>query len=236
MLEPVQSILEYFKPAAVIFDLDGLMVDTEPLARVAWNRVLAEYGRELDEDLFEQMIGLRLEDSASLVKRSLDLAVEPGELSQKEQSNFRDIMESGVKTMPGLSTLLSCLDHYSLPWAVATSSGLAYARKVLAMIDLLDDCQVIASGEEVVRGKPHPDIYLLASSRMGLAPDKCLALEDSVAGCQAANSAGMITIAIPSPLIKRADYSCAHIVCPSLDAVVPQIDKFMEGNFTDFEE
>ena len=234
MLESARTIPENFKPAAVVFDLDGLMVDTEPLARDAWNQVLVEYDQKLDDDLFEQMIGLRLEDSASLVKKALDLAVDPGELSQKEQSNFRHIMESGVKTMPGLSTLLSCLDHNSLPWAVATSSGLAYARKVLAMIDLLDDCQVIASGEEVTRGKPHPDIYLLASNRLGLAPDKCLALEDSVAGCQAANSAGMITIAIPSPLIKKADYSCAHIVCPSLDVVVHQIDRFMEGNFTEF--
>ena len=233
MLESARTIPENFKLAAVVFDLDGLIVDTEPLARIAWNRVLAEYGREVDDDLFEQMIGLRLEDSANLVKKALDLAVDPVELSQKEQSNFREIMDSRVKTMPGLSTLLSCLDHYSLPWAVATSSGLAYARKVLAMINLLDDCQVIASGEEVTLGKPHPDIYLLASSRLGVAPRYCLALEDSVAGCQAANSAGMITIAIPSPLIKMADYSCAHIVCPSLDAVVPQIDKFMEGNFTE---
>jgi HAD superfamily hydrolase (TIGR01509 family) len=233
MSEPDRLIPENFKPAAVVFDLDGLMVDTEPLARMAWNRVLAQYGRELDDDLFEQMIGLRLEDSSDLVKKALNLNVDPVELSQNEQSNFRDIMESGLKTMPGLSTLLSRLDHYSLPWAVATSSGLAYARKVLAMIDLLDDCQVIASGEEVTRGKPHPDIYLLASSRLGLAPDKCLALEDSVAGCQAANSAGMITIAIPSTLIKQADYSCAHIICPALDAVVPHIDKFMDGNFTE---
>jgi HAD superfamily hydrolase (TIGR01509 family) len=233
MSEPDRPILENFIPAAVVFDLDGLMVDTEPLARVAWNRVLAQYGKELDDNLFEQMIGLRLEDSTNLVIKALDLAVDPVELSQNEQSNFRDLMESGLKTMPGLSTLLSCLDHHSLPWAVATSSGLAYARKVLAMIELLNDCQFIASGEEVTRGKPHPDIYLLASSRLGLAPDKCLALEDSVTGCQAANSAGMITIAIPSPLIKKADYSCADIICPALDAVVPQIDKFMESDFTE---
>lgn len=234
MPEPVRSILEYFKPAAVVFDLDGLIVDTEPLARDAWNQVLVEYDQKLDDDLFEQMIGLRLEDSANLVTKALGLAVDPVELSQKEQSNFRNILESGVETMPGLGTLLSSLDDYSLPWAVATSSGLAYAKKVLAMIDLLDDCQVITSGEEVARGKPHPDIYLLASNRLGLAPDKCLALEDSVAGCQAANSAGMITIAIPSPLIKKADYSCAHIVCPTLNEVVHQIDKFMERNFTEF--
>lgn len=222
-------MIGHFKLSAVIFDLDGLMVDTEPLAKQAWSQVLLGYGQTLTDELFEKMIGLRLEDSSGLLIRELGLSVGQDELSQSERAFFMEIMKSGVDTMPGLHAVLDRLQRYELPWAVATSSELVYARRVLSMIGLLDRCQSIAAGDEVERGKPYPDLYLLAGRRMGVNPEECLALEDSVPGCQAAKAAGMYTIAVPSSLVIGAEYDCAELIFSSLDEVAAEIDRFMRG-------
>lgn len=219
------------KLAAVVFDLDGLMVDTEPLAREAWRQVLVAYGRSLDDDLFAKMIGLRLEDSTMLLIRELGLSVAPADLAQKESESFFEIMKSGVATMPGLHTFLETLQRYDLPWAVATSSGLVYAKKVLSMIGLLESCRSIAAGDEVQRGKPHPELYLLASQRLGVEPHSCLALEDSAPGCQAAKAAGMLTIAVPSPLAADAEYPCADLICSSLEEAAEHLEKILQNNW-----
>ena len=214
-----------FALKAVIFDLDGLMVDTEPLAKQAWNEVLRDYDLELEEELFERMIGLRLQDSARMVIEELSISADVDELGRKESLKFQEILASGLATMPGLNRLLISLQEQRLPWAVATSSGMVYAKRVLSMIDLLDQCQAVAAGDEVANGKPHPDLYLLASGRLGIPPENCLALEDSVMGCQSAHAAGMATIAIPSALLTRAQYDCADLVLNSLGEVAAWIDQ-----------
>jgi HAD superfamily hydrolase (TIGR01509 family) len=212
---------------AIVFDLDGLMVDSEPLARRAWELVLKDYDRQLNEDLYQKMIGLRLEESSRLVGQSLNIEVDPADLARKETARFELIMTEGLPTMPGLNVLMSSIGVHNIPWAVATSSRLSYARKVLEGIGLLDQCQAIASGEEVKRGKPHPDVYLLASSRLGIRPEECLALEDSLPGCQSARAAGMVTVAVPVNYNNNADFACAEYIYPSLHDVARDLEKMM---------
>jgi len=212
---------------AIVFDLDGLMVDSEPLARRAWELVLEDYDRILDEELYLKMIGLRLEDSSRLVGETLNIKVDPADLARKEEAKFEVIMTEGLPKMPGLDELISRIEEQAIPWAVATSSRLAYARTVLDSIGMLDKCREIASGEEVTRGKPHPDVYLLASSRLGIRPEECMALEDSAPGCQSARAAGMLTIAVPDTLHNVDNFTYANHVYGSLSEVARDLEKLM---------
>jgi HAD superfamily hydrolase (TIGR01509 family) len=161
-----------------------------------------------------------------LVGQALNFEVDPADLARKETARFELIMNEGLATMPGLNVLMLAIEADNIPWAVATSSKLSYAKKVLEGIGLLEHCQAIASGEEVQRGKPHPDVYLLASSRLGFRPEKCLALEDSLPGCQSARAAGMVTVAVPVDN-NSADFSCANYIYTSLHEVARDLEKLM---------
>ncbi|MGD2050315.1 MAG: HAD family phosphatase, partial [Chloroflexota bacterium] len=110
------------KIQAIIFDLDGLMVDTEPLARRSWEMVLNDFGKRLDEPTFQQMIGLRRMDSAILVLEKLDLDLPPDELLERKEIYLAELLANRIPTMPGLRRLVEELKQHKLPWGVATSS------------------------------------------------------------------------------------------------------------------
>jgi HAD superfamily hydrolase (TIGR01509 family) len=212
---------------AIIFDLDGLMIDTEPLARRAWDRVLQDHGQELDDETFTNMIGLRLEDSSIIVQEVFGLTTSPSELASQEQIHMAQIMAQGIPSMPGLWRLMGELEGRKLPWAVATSSRHAYAVQVLSQLGLLKRCQAIAAGDEVEQGKPAPDVYLLAAKRLNNDPARCLAFEDSVPGIQACSAAGMLTVAVPNGDTSQMDFEAADFVYDSLVEVAADLDKLL---------
>lgn len=209
---------------AIVFDLDGLMIDSEPLARKAWEKVLQDFGCLLDDETFVQMIGLRLEDSSRLVKHAFKLEISETELATREMRYMVRLMSQGIPTMPGLWQLLEQIERRQLPWAIATSSRRSYALNVLNQLDILDRCRALACGDEVDRGKPSPDIYLLAAERLGIQPPACLALEDSTAGVLAASGAGMRTVAVPNRDTSSLEFHAADSIYPSLEEVAADID------------
>lgn len=212
---------------AVIFDLDGLMVDTEPMARRSWEMVIADFGLHLDEPTFQQMIGLRRMDSAILVLEKLDLDLAPDELLERKEIHLADLLDNGIPIMPGLKRLVEELKQRELPWAVATSSPISYAEPILRNLGLEADCQAIASGDEVKHGKPAPDVYLLASERLAVSPESCLALEDSIPGVKAAVAAGMLTVAVPNRHTNEDAFNLADYVLPSLNEVAAGLDRLL---------
>jgi HAD superfamily hydrolase (TIGR01509 family) len=203
----------------IIFDMDGLMVDTEPLSRRAWGEVLAEHDRTLSDELYLRMIGHRTLDSARIVLADHPIPYTPEELAARKTVQFATIRAQGVPVMPGLPELQAEIARRGLRWAVATSSPRAQAEEILDRLGLLADCSTIAGGDEVVQGKPAPDIYLLAAERLGVLPGECLALEDSAPGCRAAIAAGMLVAAIPNGYTTNSDFSFVPAVYPSLHAV-----------------
>ena len=195
------------------------MVDTEPLARRAWERVVSPYGATIDDGLYGQMLGRRTAESAQLVLDALRLPVAREELIRRKTDEFLGSLAGGVPVMPGLWALLERIEAHGLPWAVATSTPQAVAEIVLGKLGVTGRYQALACGDEVEHGKPAPDIFLLAAARVGAAPAACLALEDSAAGCAAAAAAGMRVAAVPTDLTRDEAFACAFRRYPSLAEV-----------------
>ena len=212
--------------SAFIFDMDGLMVDTEPLARRAWSGVVAPYGVTISDDLFGRMLGRRTTESARLVLADLPLPLTGTDLVERKTAIYLNILdETGIPTMPGLMALLAALDAAAIPWAVATSTPRAIALHILDQLGLSDRAGAVAAGDEVEHAKPAPDIFLLAAERLGVDPAHCVALEDSPAGCQAAAAAGMRVLAVPTPYTEHEAFPCADGRYASLVEVTADLQR-----------
>lgn len=205
------------------------MVNTEPLARQAWDQVLGRYGQRLDDATYARMVGRRTAESAQLVVEAFDLPLTAAELEAEKTRIWETIWRQGVPAMPGLEQLHQVLERTGIPWAVATSSPRIYAKHILQYLGMDAGCRALAAGDEVVHGKPAPDIYLLAAERLGIAADKCLALEDSVPGGRAAQAAGMTLVAVPAFPATAADFPFAEYIFPSLVQVAGNLDRLLAG-------
>ena len=180
---------------AVIFDCDGTLVDSEPLARTAWERALAPYGYELTDADAESSVGLPYPRVHAYFAERAELpAAEPfwaefsGELFaliDSELAPFDDAVEAARE-----------LRARGIPVGVASSSPRDRLQRTLRRAGLLDAFDVVVAGDEVTNGKPAPDMFLLAAERLGVAPDQCIVIEDSPPGVQAGVAAGMHTIGV----------------------------------------
>jgi beta-phosphoglucomutase len=213
--------------SAFVFDMDGLMVDSEPLAREAWRILLADLGHALDARTVDAMLGLRLADSARLVKDSLRLSIPLEQIMQKRIEIFLNAIAGNVVPMSGLLMLLDAVDERGLRRAVATSSPSQTTPVVLREIGVPSGFDVIVTGDMVRRGKPAPDIYLAVAKALGLAPVECLALEDSPNGISAAKAAGMRCIAVPNASSAGMDLTAADAICSSLGEVAARLDEWL---------
>lgn len=213
---------------AIIFDMDGLMVDTEPISRRAWDQVLAPYGQEIDDDLYQRMVGHRLDQSAQMVLDALDIPLSLHQLVVQKTAVFETMRAQGTPIMPGLMALQAELARRDLPWGVATSSPRRHALDTLQQLGLADACQIVVGGNEVPRSKPAPDIYELAARRIGVPPVHCLALEDTVTGCRAAAAAGMVTVAVPGVQMETAVFDFVPYCFSSLHHVLDNLDRLLE--------
>ena len=183
-------------PKAVVFDMDGLMLDTERLERELWRTVVARRGGEFPDSLYAALVGRRESDSAPTLREHLGAGFALEEARAEVRKLWRErTAVDGAPLKPGLHELLNCLEASSLPTAVATST--ARERALESLGPLAMRFAVLCFGDEVVHGKPEPDIYRLAAARLTLEPRDCLALEDSPAGLAAAEAAGMPAILIP---------------------------------------
>jgi HAD superfamily hydrolase (TIGR01509 family) len=213
---------------AILFDLDGLMVDSEPLAKQAWRVLLARYGHSLDQGTIQDLFGLRSADSARLVQERFSLPLSAEQVASQQKEIFRSLLqEDTLRTMPGLSDLLQAIDARGLIRAVATSSGRDWAAFALDAIGAGQGFAAVITSDLVRNGKPAPDIYLAVARALSLPPEACLALEDSPAGVQAAKAAGMRCVAVPNEMTAGMDLSAADWILPSLGAVVEQLDRLV---------
>jgi HAD superfamily hydrolase (TIGR01509 family) len=183
--------------AALVFDMDGLMLDTEPIYRRAWQRTAAELGRELDDHAYEPFIGRRTEDCERELAERWGPSFPIDRFHERWPVLWREIAVAGLAQKPGLTALLDFAAGRGLAIAVATSTERALAEFTLRCGGLADRFPVMVTGDEIAAGKPAPDIYLEAARRLALPPERCVGLEDSDAGVLSASRAGMIALMVP---------------------------------------
>jgi HAD superfamily hydrolase (TIGR01509 family) len=185
---------------AVVFDMDGLLVDTETLFRDVMMESSRLRGVDLPMAVFLRMVGLPAYASRAVVLDHFgeDFDYEPWMAQAWELAHAR--IEVGVALKAGVLELLDYLEAAGLPRAVATSSGHGSVTRQLGPAGLLPRFQAIVAAGDYARGKPAPDPYLTAAARLGVDPAACLALEDSHNGVRAAHAAGMMTIMVPDLL------------------------------------
>ena len=182
--------------AAVIFDMDGLMFDSEAVYRRAWLHWVHEFGAIMDDPTFHRFIGRNATSSRALLAELYGDQFDAGEFLRRTREHaLAEVSSSGVPEKPGLRPLLAFLEERGIPKAVATSTDRPIASRWLD--GLLPSFGALATGDEVAHGKPAPDLFLLAARRLGVPPAECLALEDSAAGVQSAQAAGMTVVMVP---------------------------------------
>jgi len=189
------------RPRAVILDMDGTLLDTEPLAARAWSDAAALLGLAFDETLPPRMIGRTFADCRALVVEQHGVDYPTDRLMSGWHVAYDAIVErDGVAIKPGVAELLDWLDRESIARAVATSTRRARALAKLEIAGLARRIDTVVGGDEVARGKPAPDIFLAAATRLGVEAAHCVVIEDSDAGVLGALAAGMATIMVPDLL------------------------------------
>ena len=193
------SSLLAFRPQAVIFDLDGTLVDNMPWHAQAFDAFVSRHQLPaMDMAMRERTDGKRnREIFPMLFGRDLTDA-EMEALEEEKEGMYREVSSGRLQPLAGLSALLGRLEVHGIPAGVATSGPKKNVAHTLAEIGLAGRFQVIARGDQVQRGKPAPDVFLHAARLIGVAPEACLAFEDAPLGVAAARSAGMMCVAVTS--------------------------------------
>jgi len=182
---------------AVIFDLDGVLADSEP----RWNEIdaklLAEHGVTYRGEYHRDVLGVSYQLAVEFYKKTFGLSVPTEEMMRRRGEIATDFFANRINVFPSTKPVLEELRQMNLHLAVATSSVSGSARPFLARHGLTAFFGVLVTGEEVEHGKPHPDIYLRAAEKLGIAAEACLVIEDALSGIAAAKAAKMRVAAIP---------------------------------------
>ncbi len=201
---------------AVVFDLDGLMFNSEDVYSLVGHEILRRRGREFTTDLKDQMMGLKPQKAFEVMIRRCGLSDTWQQLAEESNGLFESLLDEHLAPMPGLMELLDALEAADIPKAIATSSSRQLLDACLKRFDMHRRFRFFLAAEDVVQGKPHPEIYHTAAARFGLAPKEVLVLEDSQNGCLAAAAAGAFTVAVPADHSRTHDFSAASLVVESL--------------------
>ena len=183
-------------PKAVIWDMDGVIADTAACHLQAWQRLWAEQGIAFSEEQFRRTFGQR---TAEIIRGLLGPDVPDEEvcaLGERKEAYCRELLRQQLRALPGVRELLAALEQAGFRQALASSAPLKNVALILEALDIGRYFSAVVSEADVTLGKPDPQIFLLAAARMGVAPRRCLVIEDAVAGVQAATASGMRCLAV----------------------------------------
>jgi pseudouridine-5'-monophosphatase len=201
---------------AVIFDLDGTIVNSEDVYEQVDMEVLRRRGQAFAPALREQMMGRPAAESVRIMIEHHELTESIDELDAERTVLFNNMISASAETTPGFVALLDALRAAGLPAAIATSGTRSYATKVLTRLGIAPRFQFVLTAEDVDRGKPAPDVYQLAARKLGLTSPQTMVLEDSGNGCQAGVAAGAFTVAVPNRHTSGHDFSGARFIADTL--------------------
>ncbi len=209
----------------VIYDMDGLLLDTEIFYTEVTQGIVQQYGKNFDWSVKSQMVGKKAIDSARILVDRLDLPITPEEYLEVRDDGLKRLFPS-AQPLPGAERLTLHLARHHFPQAVATSSKTStFELKISQHQEWFSLFQVIVRGDDpaVVNGKPAPDIFLAAAERMGADPQHCLVFEDAPAGMEGAIAAGMSVVVVPDPNMDKSQYHSAHQILDSLTEFDPTL-------------
>ena len=215
--------------SAVIFDMDGVLLDSEPYHDQTTTSILESYGAKGAYEAIRPFVGRSPEDMWAAMKIKYDIPASVEDLVELQwKKNVSGLSDSGLERSEGLSELLEFCHKKGIRVAVASSSRQDFMEAVFDHLDLWKYVEVFASGSEVENGKPMPDIFLLAATRLDVDPERCLVVEDSTAGVQAGRMAGMYTIGYDNPTSGGQNVSAADVVVKSLGEIPKIIEQLSE--------
>ena len=200
----------------VVFDLDGLIFNTEELYEEVGARLLERRGKAFTQSLLDAMMGRPTKVALQIMIDWHQLEATVSQLEDETDAVFPAILDARLQTMPGFMELLEALERADIPRGVATSSRLSFVRDVLSRFDLADRFQFVLTAESVTHGKPDPEIYQIACARLGLPPAQVMVLEDSENGCRAAVAAGTFAVAVPGAHSRKHDFQGCRFIAESL--------------------
>lgn len=211
---------------AFIFDMDGVIIDSEPLHFEVDIQVMKDFGSAITHEDLEKYVGMTNPEMWAVIKNEYQLSQSVAEIIEYQLSNKIEILTAReMEPIDGIHELLAELKARQIPAAIASSSPPVFITAVLKKFNLLDQFQCVVSGEEVERGKPAPDVYLKAAELLGVKPEHCMVLEDARHGVAAAKAAGMKCIGFVNPNSGNQDLSQADYVVKSIREV-PGICEF----------
>lgn len=187
-------------PKAVIFDMDGLLLDTEVLYRQSIISAAAHHDLPIGPSIYEGMLGRPWNSIADLLREHYGTDFNVDGFRQVWLDHFDLLTETNLRLKAGVTELLDVLDELELPRAVCTSSAHFQVKHHLGTLGVLERFHHVVAQGDYPRGKPHPEPYLAAAARIGVEPADCLALEDSFNGIRSAASAGMMAVMVPDLL------------------------------------
>lgn len=208
---------------ALIFDLDGLLIDTETLYFKATRRLIRPYGYDVTVEEYADWVGRHVSTAEFLERFPLPLPEE--EVQLRFERELYSLLRAETQLMPGVREFLETVAA-PYPRAIASATARPLLDELLERAGLAGDFPLRVSAHEVPRGKPAPDVFLEAARRLARPPQECVVFEDSPFGIQGAHAAGMRTVAVPNLFTRHGDFSLADRVVGNLLEITPQ---WLEG-------
>lgn len=213
---------------ALIFDMDGLLVDTEPLAAKAMDDFLVRHQLERRPWVHARLLGRRLPEAIAIVREGYEMTDSLDHLTEVYAGMRLDALRGAVRALPGAFEVIDWGRSHGLKLALASSGMRAHVDLSLAEVGLTGSFSAEITGDDVTHGKPAPDLFLGAAARLGAEPADCVVFEDAPAGVTAGKAAGMRLIAVPHHDTPQANFDPQpDEFCPDLHAALPLLERWL---------
>lgn len=208
---------------ALIFDMDGVLLDSEPLHFAVVNRILADEGASIDQAFYKRYLGTTLEYTWSDLQQHCGLARPYSYYVRRYDEEILNVYRTHSVANPGARELLDAVDVSPLKLALASSSNRLWVDTCLEALGFSGHFQASVTGDEVALGKPAPEIYLKTAQKLGTPPERCLVIEDAPHGISAAKAAGMLAVAVDTEYTRGIDISNADLRVPDLHQLLQDL-------------
>ncbi|PMP07015.1 haloacid dehalogenase [Vibrio breoganii] len=205
---------------AVLFDMDGLIFDTEFVYKQSWQFAAQEQGLRITDDFYQKFIGVQDPECERILAEHFGSKMDITRYCMVRDKHFHALRDKGIAYKPGYDALFNAIKQRGLKMAIVTSSHLPEVQHNFRDSEYLADYDLVITAENVARGKPNPDCYQMAYQKLGLEAEQCLVLEDSNNGVQAGLDAGCHVAMIPDLLPPKEDFLHKVRVLKQLDEVI----------------